>query len=258
MYTRALHCALRADAGRAVAESDWRGGDASVAAGPALAELGAVITRDLDESVARVVRAVSGGGASSSDSQVGASFYVAPQPAFNAGPYTLVAPPVAPVAPRKEEPEMTERQRVAFEQQMQLNAVLRRQQVALTQQLAMREAEEARSRVTNPPSNIPPSTPPRHADAMKTVPAQWQSPGGAEPPPPGTTPPAAHSVPVAPVAHSPPAPVPAPPPAAARVPLQPQLWGPPPGPPGLSTQVNRTWSREGGQRHRGRTGRRTP
>ena len=169
---------------------DWRGGDASVAAAPALAELSAVITRDLDESVARVVRAVSGGGASSSDSQVGASFYVAPQPAFNAGPYTLVAPPVAPVAPRREEPEMTERQRVAFEQQMQLNAVLRRQQVALTQQLAMREAEEARSRVgNNPPSNNPPSTPPRHADAMKTVPAQWQSPGGAEPPPPGTTPP---------------------------------------------------------------------
>ena len=210
---------------------DWRGGDASVAAAPALAELSAVITRDLDESVARVVRAVSGGGASSSDSQVGASFYVAPQPAFNAGPYTLVAPPVAPVAPRREEPEMTERQRVAFEQQMQLNAVLRRQQVALTQQLAMREAEEARSRVgNNPPSTNPPSTPPRHADAMKTVPAQWQSPGGAEPPPPGTTPPPppVHSVPVAPVAHSPPAPVPAPPPAAARVPLQPQLWGPPP------------------------------
>ena len=112
---------------------------------------------------------------------------------------------------------MTERQRVAFEQQMQLNAVLRRQQVALTQQLAMREAEEARSRVgNNPPSNNPPSTPPRHADAMKTVPAQWQSPGGAEPPPPGTTPPPppAHSVPVAPVAHSPPAPVPAPPTSA--------------------------------------------
>ena len=141
---------------------------------------------------------------------------------------------MAPVAPRREEPEMTERQRVAFEQQMQLNAVLRRQQVALTQQLAMREAEEARSRVgNNPPSSNPPSTPPRHADAMKTVPAQWQSPGGAEPPPPGTTPPAAHSVPVAPVAHSPPAPVPAPPPAAARVPPQPQLWGPPPGPPAV-------------------------
>ena len=120
---------------------DWRSPDDSVAA-PALGELSAAITRDLDGAVARVVRAVSGVDASSS-ARVGESFYVAPPP-FKAGPYTLVAPPVAPVhvPPAPREPEMTQQQRAMFDQQLQLNAMLRRQHAHLTQQLKTREAEE--------------------------------------------------------------------------------------------------------------------
>ena len=194
---------------------DWRSPGDSVAA-PALGELSAAITRDLDGAVARVVRAVSGGDASSS-ARVGESFYVAPPP-FKSGPYTLVAPPVAPVhvPPTPKEPEMTQQQRAMFEQQLQLNAMLRRQHAHLTQQLKMREAEEATShgwpstREEPPSTREPPSTPPPPAEKMRTVPPQWQSPSG-EPAPPGVSPPPPPAAPSVPAKTSP---LPAPPPAS--------------------------------------------